>query len=189
MYNFQSLKAIFEHQFNGKLTAFQIGFLAYFLLMGPGMLFLALVILISSGTSPTLFWILGLIHSGLSIWLIRDIRNDKICAQLMLDALENGGKELAWVYVEKILRDKYTLQRIEIHFLFLNKNHGTISSQQSEFEQFQEVFANTFAHISIGFSEELYRQYKKNPAALKQNPQRHGTIKITVSDEAAFNGW
>ena len=189
MVTLQSLQAILEQQKESKLTNFQIGFLIYFLLMGPGMLLLALCLLSFSDTPSTLFWIWGILHSGILTWLVLDVRNDKFCAALLLDAIKIDGKELVWVYTEKVYRDEYTLERIEIHFLFRNKKHGTIPSRQAEFEQYQQLFANTFPTICIGYSEEIEKAFKKDPAALKNNPLRSGIIKKSISHSDIFNGW
>jgi hypothetical protein len=189
MFTQYSLQSMLKEQAERKLTRFQIGFLIYFLLMGPGMLLLALGLSLFSDSKTSLFWLWGTIHSGIFIWLIDDNKNDKICASLLLQAMENGGKDLVWVYTEKIYRDEHNFERIEIHYFFLNKKHGTITSLLSDFEQYQQIFANLFPDISIGYSTALEKHYKNNPASLKSNPQRIGCIKKTISHSGIFNGW
>lgn len=179
MFTQHSLQVLLKQQIEGKLTTFQIGFLIYFLLLGPGLLLVAITLLTISNTNTAFFWLLGIIHSGILTWTVLDFSNDKTCAQLLLDEIEHKKKFLVWAYTEKIYRDEYTLTRIEIHFLFLNKKHGTISSTQSDFDQFQQVFTDTFPYISIGYSDDLARRYKQNPESLLNNPQRYGMDKIT----------
>ena len=118
MFTQYSLQTILKQHIERKLNTFQIGFLIYFLLMGPGLLLVVITLLTISNTNTTFFWLLGIIHSGILTWTVLDFRNDKICAQLLLDEIEYKKKQLVWAYTEKIYNDGYTLNRIE-NSLFL----------------------------------------------------------------------
>ncbi len=189
MLSLQEIRSIFEHQRDHKPTTFQSFFIAYYLVMGPGLILLALGFLIFKANSISLLWVLGVIHCGLSFWFLKDLRNDKVCAKLMLEALDHQGIRLVWIYREHTMTMQGTFQAVTLHFCFENKRHGSISGTYDRITELMSFFNARYPYISSGYSDALGKQFRKSPAALAEHPQRLGEIKIVKVDNSQANGW
>ena len=163
--------------------------MAYYLAMGPGLILLALILLFVKDISLSLLWVLGVIHCGLSFYFLNDLHNDKVCARLMLDALDHQGAGLVWIYREHTMTMQGTYQAITFHFYFENKHHGSISGTFDRITNLMNFFTTNYRHLSVGYTDALKKQFRRSPAALIAHPQRLGEIKIVTVDNSQANGW
>lgn len=190
MLDHQIVYSLFEQQRDRRLSRWQIAFLSYYGLMGPGALILSTLFLFISGKdAPALLWVWGVIHSGLLFWFLYDARNDQICAGMMLQALSDGGRQLAWVYRCDTLTAQGALQGIAFHFRFTNKRHGSLSTTDEMVSGLLAYFAQNYPQISTGYSAELEKDFLRSPQSCKENPQRSHAVKVESVDYSQSNGW
>jgi hypothetical protein len=128
-------------------------------------------------------------YLGLWFWFRRDIANDRVCARMMLEAFEDGGKQLAWVYRENELTLQGSCQAIRFHFLFTNNRHGTLAGKEKLIAELLDYFALNFPQVSNGYTPELEKRFKRSPEDLKINPVRSQAVLVQTVDNSQANGW
>lgn len=134
-------------------------------------------------------WALAAVHLGLGIWTVLDDQNSRICARMMLDSLENGGRDLAWVYRKNQVLPKGGFQSTLFTFWFTNRRHDSISLDERDVDDMLHFFKYLSSQISIGYSKDLQKIYRKSPILLKTNPQRINGVEVIEVDPSQANGW
>lgn len=185
----QIVQSIFEQQRDRPLSTFQKWFVGCYLMVGVGGCVFALVTWLAYRKEPYFFLFVGLAYFGLWLWFMWDIANDRICAQMMLDALQDGGKQLAWVYREDELTLGGGCQAIRFHFYFTNKRHGTLAGTERMASDLLAYFTLNFPQISSGYTPELGKRFRRSPQDLKTNPIRSYGVLVTTVDNSSANGW
>lgn len=188
--NKSKIQSIFQHRLAAPLRGVGLFLRWYYFVVGSLFLIGGLYSLFFS-ESGFVFWLwaLAAAHLGLGVWTILDERNSQICARLMLDALDNDGADLAWVYRVYQVLPNGGYQAVQFAFWFTNRRHDSISLDENEVEEMLNFFKNLSPSISMGYSKELHKRYRQSPGGLKTQPQRvHSALVIEV-DPAQSNGW
>jgi hypothetical protein len=190
MINQRIVHSMFEQQRDRAPTGWQKGFVGCYLVVGLGALIIALVSWLSHRAPVYLFLWVGIPYLGLWFWFRWDLKNDRVCAQMMLDALANGGEQLAWVYKA----DNTTLpgahQTISFHYCFTNKRHGCIYGTDETISGLFSYFITNFPQVSSGYTPELEKLFNRHPQELKTNPVRSHAVRVSITqDDNSFNGW
>lgn len=176
--NKDQIRAIFEYRRNMKLSGIGLALNWYYCIMGFGCTTAGIVLLIQANFEFWI-WLLGIIHLGLWIWTISSWNNSKICAQMMMDAMEDGGRQLAWVYRVNQVTPRGYYQSTDFHFCFTNKRRDSISLNESDLDAMLMFFGNLSLQISTGFSKELAKRYGCSPKDLKDHPERTNAV-VTI---------
>jgi hypothetical protein len=189
MLNRQIVQSIFEQQRDRPLSTFEKWFKGCYLVVGLGGTGFALANWLSEGEPNCFFLFVGCAYLGLWFWFRWDIANDRVCAQMMLDALQDGGNHLAWVYRENELTLNGSCQAIRFHFLFTNRRHGTLGGKEKIIAELLDYFALNFPQVSNGYTPEQEERFKRSPEDLKINPVRNQAILVHTVDNSQSNGW
>jgi hypothetical protein len=189
MLNRQTAQSIFEQQRDRSLSTFEKCFSGCYLVVGLGALLLTLFFWLRYTAPNALLSFIGLAYLGLWFWFRRDIANDRVCARMMLEALKDGGKQLAWVYRENELTLQGSCQAIRFHFLFTNKRHGTLAAKEKLVAELLDYFALNFPQVSNGYKPELEKRFRRSPEDLKINPVCSRAILVQTVDHSQSNGW
>jgi uncharacterized membrane protein len=185
----QTVQSIFEQQRDRPLSTFQKRFEGCYLVVGLGALLLTLVFWFFYAASNYLFLFVGLAYLGLWFWFRWDIANDRACARMMLEALADGRKQLAWVYRENELTPKGDYQAIRFRFRFTNKRHGTLAGTERTVSDLLAYFTLNFSQMSSGYSPELEQRFRRSPQDLKTNPARSHALLVNTVDNSSSNAW
>ena len=103
----------------------------------------------------------------------------------VLSSLDDAG-QIVWVYKEistaKVQRragDKgATVARfVHVYFHLLDGSRALVWLSNAEAERLVALVARHYAHVTCGYSEEIERAYKQDPAALQAHPQRVDGVK------------
>jgi hypothetical protein len=186
MINQQIVHSIFEQQRDRTPTAWQKGFVGCYLVVGLG----ALIFWLLDRMPVYLFLWVGIPYLGLCLWFIRDLKNDQVCAQMMLDALANNGEQLAWVYKSDSRTSSGANQTISFHYCFTNKRCGCIYGSDETISGLFSYFITNFPQVSSGYTPELEQLFKRHPQELKTNPVRGHAVRVSITpDDNPSNGW
>ncbi len=186
--NKDQIRAIFENRRNMKLTGIGLAFSLYYGIMGFGLSAASIVLLIQENFN---IWILllGVIHLGLWIWTTSSWNDSRICAQMMLDAMDDGGKQLAWIYRVNQVTPRGYYQSTDFHFCFTNKKRDSISLNEADLDTMLKFFGNLSLQISIGFSKELEKRYARSPKDLKDQPERTNAVATIYVDPSELTNF
>ena len=103
----------------------------------------------------------------------------------VLASLDDAG-QIVWVYKEistgKVQRragDKGTTvaRFIHVYFHLLDGRRALVWLSDAEAERLVALMARHYPHVTCGYSEEIERAYKQDPAALQARPQRVDGVK------------
>ncbi len=188
--NKSKIQAIFQHRLTAPLDGVGLFFRWYYFIMGALFLFSGFYSLfLARGGVMFWLWALAALHLGLGIWTIRDDRNSRICARMMLEALDNGGLDLAWVYRVNQVLPHGEYQAVQFAFWFTNRRHDSVSLYEQEVEGMLDFFKSLSPFISTGYSKELKKCYQDSPGGLKAHPQRINSVLVVEVDPAQASGW
>lgn len=185
--NPESVRTIFKTQAEKPPTRWQKGFITIYLGVAlTGIIAEAIYFIRYSSLAPLFLWV-GIPYLLLGLWFIRDLTNERDCARLMLSDLDNGGKDLAWVYIE---RTTGAYESTALHYRFTNRRHGSLITNDQTASNLLAFFARSFSQLSTGYTPELEKLFRRSPVSLKTNPVRNSAQKHTViQSDNASNGW
>jgi ribosomal protein L35AE/L33A len=98
----------------------------------------------------------------------------------VLSSLDDAG-QIVWVYKEistgKVQRrageQGATVARfIHVYFHMLDGSHALVWLSNAEADRLVALAARNYPHVTCGYSEEIERAYKQDPAALQAHPRR-----------------
>ena len=183
----ETMRALFATQANKKPTRWQKGFIAVYLTVGVIGLAIVLISWLKTRELVGLFLFVGLAYFLLGLWFIHTVHNERACARLMLQALDDGGSSLAWVYIERTSGQRETTS---LHYRFTNRKHGELFANDQTIRELFHFFTRFTTQLSTGYTPMLEKQFRRAPLSLKTNPVRGSEIKYTeIPADNPSNGW
>lgn len=183
----ESVCTLFKTQAERPPTRWQKGFIAIYLGVALlGVIAEVLYFIHNNELAPLFLW-LAIPYAAIGWWALRDLQNDRACARLMLATLQNGGENLAWVYIEET-SGAYT--STALHYRFTNRKHGSLITDPQTASDLFAFFARSFSQLTTGYTPELEKSFRRSPESLKTTPIRSSAVKQTIiQSDNASNGW
>ena len=103
----------------------------------------------------------------------------------VLASLDDAG-QIVWVYkeistgqVQRRAGEEGTMvaRFIHVYFHLLDGSRALVWLSNAEAERLVALVARHYAHVTCGYSEEIERAYKQDPAALQAHPRRIDGVK------------
>ena len=183
----ETVRALFVTQANKKPTRWQRGFIAVYLAVGVIGLAIVLISWLKTHELAGLFLFVGAAYLLLGLWFVYTVHNERACARLMLQALDDGGSSLAWVYIERTSGQR---ESTSLHYCFTSHKHGELFADDQTVHELFHFFTRFTAQLSTGYTPELQKQFRRVPNSLKTNPVRGSQIKYTeIPADNPSNGW
>lgn len=133
---------------------------------------------------------LGSIFTILFFCMIYDYTSKERGFKNMISFSHKKGLSLVWIYIEcrKAHANEVPINEIinipgmyfHVHLHFENKTKTKVWLSSEEATELLYLTAKEFKNISTGWSKDLYRQWKKDPQSLIQNPVKGNKAKITI---------
>jgi hypothetical protein len=180
MNEIEEVIAFFIRERDRQPNRWQKTFVGIYLVLGIAAISGALYLELSQNIPILLFLLIGIPYLAIGFWVLWNLDNDRECARMMLDALEHGGRRLAWIYVEEV---RGTYVAAKFHYLFTNKRHAEIVGPEPTITALYAFFLAHFPDVSCGYTLETQKLFKHDPQSLKTIPTRSGMKKETITED------
>ena len=168
-------------------TKFQRVFILVYLLVGLIGSTLFITTWVQNGHPAAFFLFIAIPYLALWVYFNWQLRNERVCAQKMLNVLEGRIDDLCWIYIEE---ESGARSSTLLHYLFTDRRHGSYIGSSKSIEDLFHSFYYLFNQISTGWTEETARRYRRLPHDLKLNPRRGWECKYSdIPADNPSNGW